>query len=160
MKKIFLSIIAAITLCSAHAQTQQYRVVGVSDGDTIRALSSDNQQIKCRLHAIDAPEMKGMAYGQQSKQSLSEMVFQKMVEVTVVDQDQYGRSVCRITVNGMDVNKAQLERGMAWHYTRYSRDAGYAQAESVARRQRIGLWADANPTPPWSYRRNEKSGRN
>jgi micrococcal nuclease len=155
MKKTSL-IFAALVLTAAHAQAQQFRVIGVMDGDTVRILSSDRQQVKCRLFGIDAPE-KAMSYGERSKQSLSDMVFQKQVNVTVVDQDQYGRSVCRIFLNGVDINKLQLQRGMAWHYKRYSHDADYGQAESAARQQHLGLWSESNPTPPWSFRRSEKN---
>lgn len=157
MIKPFLILAAVLALNAAQAQAQQYRVIGVMDGDTVKVLSNDRQQIKCRLHGVDAPE-KNQAYGQRSKDSLSEMVFQKLVDVAVVDRDQYGRSICRISLNGVDINKVQLQRGMVWHYSRYSKDASYAQAEAAARQQRLGLWADANPTPPWAFRRNEKSG--
>lgn len=155
MKKTFLIFAAALALNAAQAQAQQYRVIGVMDGDTVKVLSSDHQQMKCRLFGIDAPE-KAMNYGERSKQSLSDMVFQKHVSVTVVDQDQYGRSVCRIILNGVDVNKVQLQRGLAWHYSRYSKDASYAEAERAARQQRLGLWADPNPIAPWSFRRSER----
>lgn len=155
MKKTFF-ILAALALSTAVAQTQQYRVIGIMDGDTVKLLSSSNQQMKCRLFGIDAPEQ-AMSYGARSKQSLSDMIFQKQVNVAVVDQDQYGRSVCRISLNGVDINKMQLQRGMAWHYKRYSHDADYSQAESTARQQHLGLWADSNPVPPWSFRRSEKN---
>lgn len=158
MKTTFFILAAASLIFTSPANAGQYRVVGVSDGDTIKVLSNDRKQIKCRLHGVDAPE-KNQAFGQRSKDSLSDMVFQKFVDVAVVDQDQYGRSVCRISLNGMDINKVQLQRGMVWHYSRYSKDASYAQAEAAARQQRLGLWADANPTPPWAFRRNERSGR-
>lgn len=156
MKNISLAFVLALALGTAHAQSQQYRVVGVSDGDTIRVLSGDRQQIKCRMFGIDAPES-SQDYGQRSKAALSDAIFQKMVSVDILDRDQYGRSVCRIFLNGVDINKLQLQRGMAWHYKRYSQDAAYSQAESAARQQRLGLWADSNPTPPWSFRRNGKA---
>jgi endonuclease YncB( thermonuclease family) len=75
MKKMFLILMAALAFCAAHAQAQQYRVVCVMDGDTVKVLSNDRQQMKCRLDGIDA------------------------------------------------------------------------------------LWADPSPTPPWDFRRNEKSTR-
>lgn len=156
MNKTILTIAAAITLCAAPALAEQFRVVGIMDGDTVKVLSSENRQVKCRLAMIDAPE-KNQAYGQQSKQSLSDLIFQKTVDVNVVDQDQYGRSVCRIFLNGVDVNKVQVQRGLAWWYRRYSHDAAYGEAENTARQQHIGLWADPNPIPPWSFRRNEKA---
>lgn len=157
MKKILF--VATLALFgAAQAQAEQYRVVGVSDGDTVKVLSSDRQQMKCRLFAIDSPES-NQDYGQRAKQSLSDLVFNKTVDVQVVDRDQYGRSVCRIFINGLDVNKAQLERGFAWHYKRYDSNPEYSQAESAAKRQRLGLWADANPTPPWAFRRSERSSK-
>jgi endonuclease YncB( thermonuclease family) len=51
-------------------------VVGVSDGDTITVLDDTKTQHKIRFAGIDAPE-KGQPYGEQSKQSLSALVFQK-----------------------------------------------------------------------------------
>ncbi len=155
MNKLFAAGALALAFVSGTAQAEQHRVVAVSDGDTIRVLSSDRQQIKCRLHGIDAPESH-QAYGQVSKTSLSDMVFGKNVTVEILDQDQYGRSVCRIILNGVDVNKVQLQRGLAWHYSRYSKDASYAQAERTARQRRLGLWADPNPIAPWSFRRSER----
>lgn len=156
MNKMIFALATAIAIGAAPAHAEQYRVVGISDGDTVTVLSADHRQMKCRMFGIDAPE-KNMPYGERSKTALSDMIFQKMVDVTVVDQDQYGRSVCRIVLNGVDVNKVQVQRGMAWFYRRYSKDASYDQAERTAREQRLGLWADANPTPPWSFRRNERS---
>jgi endonuclease YncB( thermonuclease family) len=146
----FVFALAAIFVSSAWAQP--YTVVGISDGDTVKVLSADKQQLKCRLYGIDAPE-KSQAFGQASKQSLSDLIYRRVVDVQIVDQDRYGRSVCRITVNGVDVNREQVVRGMAWMYRRYSRDASYSQAEANAKAKRIGLWADAHPTPPWDFRK-------
>jgi endonuclease YncB( thermonuclease family) len=157
MKKAVL-ILASMWMLSNLAQAEQYRVIGVMDGDTVRVLSRDRQQVKCRLHGVDAPE-KNQPWGERSKQSLSDLVFQKLVDVEQVDQDQYGRSVCRIFVNGVDINKVQLQRGMAWWYRRYSKDAAYAQAENTAKQQRVGLWSEPNPTPPWNFRRTERTSR-
>lgn len=56
----------------AHAQPQQCLVVGVSDGDTIKARCGEPgayEQIKVRLGGIDAPESR-QAFGQRSKQAL------------------------------------------------------------------------------------------
>lgn len=48
------------------------KVVGVSDGDTIKILK-DGKQVKIRLAAIDCPE-KGQPYGQKAKQFTADMV--------------------------------------------------------------------------------------
>ena len=45
---------------------------------------------------------------------------------------------------------------MAWHYTRYSKDARLAAAEREARAAGRGLWADREPVPPWEWRASER----
>ena len=68
------------------------RVVGISDGDTLTLLTQNRQQVKIRLHGIDAPEL-GQAWGQRAKQALSSLTFRQIVSVQETDQDQYGRIV-------------------------------------------------------------------
>jgi endonuclease YncB( thermonuclease family) len=156
MKKMNLVSAVVLAFSASCAYAEQFRVVGVSDGDTVRVLSSDNRQMKCRLHGIDAPES-SQPHGQASKASLSDMIYRKTVDVEVVDRDQYGRSVCRIFLSGVDVNKVQIQRGFAWWYSRYSKDASYSQAQNAARQHRLGLWADPSPTPPWAFRKEGRS---
>ena len=55
-------------------------VVGVSDGDTVKVLDEMKQVHTVRLMGIDAPE-KAQAFGQASKQSLSDLVYMKPVSV-------------------------------------------------------------------------------
>ncbi|RZI40371.1 thermonuclease family protein [Herbaspirillum sp. HC18] len=141
-----------VLLIAAPSWADTYKVVGITDGDTIKVLSASLQQVKCRLYGIDAPE-KSQAFGEASKQSLSELIYLRTVDIQIVDQDRYGRSICRVTSNGMDVNREQIARGMAWMYRRYTRDAQYSQAEAHAKANHIGLWRDAAPTPPWEFRR-------
>lgn len=147
----FYFLLVAIVASSAWAQP--YTVVGISDGDTVKVLSDDRREVKCRLFGIDAPE-KNQAFGQASKQSLSDLIYQRVVDIKIVDQDRYGRSVCQISLNGVDVNREQIVRGMAWMYRRYCNDASYNQAEANARSKRIGLWVDVRPTPPWDFRKS------
>jgi endonuclease YncB( thermonuclease family) len=55
------------------------RIVGISDGDTVKALVAGNQLLRVRLSWIDAPE-KSLAFGQRSKQHLSDLVFGREVK--------------------------------------------------------------------------------
>lgn len=136
----------------ASSAARLYRVVGVADGDTLTAFSPGRRQLKCRLYGIDAPE-KRQAFGHASKMSLAELTFGREAHIEIVDRDRYGRSVCRIAVAGRDVNREQIARGMAWMYRQYANDREYSEAELVARTRRIGIWRDAEPTPPWAFRR-------
>ena len=137
----------------AHAETGTTtgKVVGVHDGDTLTLLTGRRKSIKVRLEGIDAPEI-GQAFGNNSKQSLSDMVFGQTVTVVISTTDDYGRKIANVYVGDLWVNLALVEKGMAWQYTHYSRDPKLKQAEANARAQHIGLWQDKSPAPPWDYR--------
>lgn len=134
------------------------KVVGVLDGDTIDVLDAAHVKHRIRLAGIDAPE-KRQAYGEKSKQSLSDMVFGEQVQVEAHKRDRYGRRVGKVLVNGQDANLQQISLGMAWFYRQYESELSpddrskYAGGELSARQNRLGLWADKNPVPPWGFRR-------
>jgi len=119
-------------------------VVGVSDGDTIKALCPEHQLVTVRLSGIDSPE-KAQPFGQRSKQHLSDLVFGKEVDLSCPKIDRYRRYVCRITAGGQDVNLEQIRDGMAWHYKAYAREQPKAEAklyageEEKARARGVGL---------------------
>ncbi len=145
----------------AHADVLLGHVVGVSDGDTITVLDDNKQRHVIRLMGIDAPE-KAQAFGQKSKQSLSDLVFNKAVSVTWFKRDRYGRTVGQVHVDDSDVCLEQINRGLAWHYKQYEREQSvedrsrYAIAEEQARIAKSGLWADDSPTEPSKFRRKYK----
>lgn len=141
-----------------HADVLSGRVVGVADGDTITVLDNTNTQHKIRLNGIDAPEKK-QAFGNVSKKSLSDMVFNQQVDVEWIKVDKYGRKVGKVLLNDEDVNLEQIKRGLAWYYKKYKSDVAqddritYVQAQQQAEADRIGIWADTNPIPPWDFRK-------
>jgi endonuclease YncB( thermonuclease family) len=137
------------------------QVAGVSDGDTLTLLVAGNQSVRVRLAEIDAPE-KSQAFGQVSKQSLSDLTYRKTVQITVMDTDRYGRTVGRVFVGTTDVNLVQVQKGMAWAYEQYVTDPKIPKAEKAARAAKLGLWSDAQPTPPWLFRKGpaQKTGLN
>jgi endonuclease YncB( thermonuclease family) len=149
------TLLAAVAHASTNAVVEG-RCVGVHDGDTITVLTEAKEQVKVRLHGIDAPEL-GQAFGRNSKQALSDRVFGKEVRVAVVDTDRYGRTVGEVYAATNWVNKAMVEAGMAWHYTAYSKSEELATAERTAREKRLGLWTDREPVPPWEFRKGEKA---
>jgi endonuclease YncB( thermonuclease family) len=135
--------------------------VGVADGDTITVLSAGNQQTRVRLQGIDAPES-GQAFGQVSKRNLSNFIFDKQVVVEYEKTDRYGRTLGKVLAGRRDVNLEQVKAGLAWHYKDYQEEQQpedrrlYADAETDARAAKRGLWADANPIPPWDFRRGKR----
>ena len=127
--------------------------MAVADGDTISVLR-DGRSVRVRLEGIDCPE-KGQDFSQRAKQFTSDLTFGKEVTVDVRDVDRYGRLVARVHVDGKDVSVDLVEAGLAWHYTRYSRDPELAKAERAGRLAKRGLRSLANPLPPWEFRREK-----
>jgi endonuclease YncB( thermonuclease family) len=111
---------------------------------------------------IDAPEKK-QAFGNKSKQSLSDLVFARSVSITWFKKDRYGRTIGQVRVNNTDVCLEQIKRGLAWHYRAYEREQSaedrsrYADAEKQARIAKIGLWTDENPIEPSKFRKRPKA---
>ena len=151
----------------AQADTLTGRVVGVADGDTITVLDAERQQHKIRLQGIDAPE-KAQPFGQRSKENLSHLVFNNEVRVEWKKRDRYKRIVGKVWVQPascptcpmtLDAGHAQITVGLAWWYRKYAdeqapEDRGaYEFSEQEARAKRVGLWRDADPIPPWEWRR-------
>jgi endonuclease YncB( thermonuclease family) len=112
-------------------------VVAVSDGDTITVLDRAAAQHKIRQGGIDAPE-KGQAFGERSKQNLSQLAFDQIVDAHCHKRDRYGREVCKGMRGSTDVNLEQLRAGMAWWYREYAQEqtAGIGRATRRRRRTR------------------------
>lgn len=132
------------------------KVIRIIDGDTFWGLTDDKKEIKYRIYAIDAPE-KGQAFGQKSKQHLSDLIFGKTVGIKIQKKsDQYGRPVVWVyTPEGKDVSKEMLRAGMAWHYKAFDSTPEYANSENEARNAQLGLWADKNAISPWDFKRKK-----
>jgi len=159
MKKIRLIVLILLIGLQwiAHADVLLGHVVRVSDGDTITVLDEIKQRHVIRLMGIDAPE-KAQAFGQQSKKSLSDLVFDRDVSVTWFKKDRYGRTVGHVLADDTDVCLEQIKRGLAWHYKQYEREQSvedrtrYADAEKEARIAKSGLWKDDLPIQPSDFR--------
>jgi len=165
MRKINLNLIlvsAVLLLCSsASADSLRGHVVGVVDGDTITLLVDSHKQYKIRLSGIDAPE-KAQPFGQVSKKSLSDLIYDKDVYVEYSKYDRYGRVIGKISFNKLDVNLEQIKKGLAWHYKKYQNEQLpsdrelYSDEELKAQASKLGLGSEVNPIPPWDWRKKKR----
>jgi len=150
-----LLVVAVLAALPAHASEPfGGQVVGVADGDTLTVLT-DTTPVKVRLAEIDAPEKK-QDFGERAKQSLAALCFGQQAVVLRGKTDFYGRTVARVRCQGVDASLHQVQQGLAWAYTAYLTDPDVATAELLAREARLGLWADAEPTAPWAFRKAKK----
>lgn len=138
---------------SAERHTLTAKVVGVHDGDSITVLTAAKEQLKVRLEGIDAPELK-QPYGRAAKNALSDMVFGREVTLNVIGTDRYDRTLARVLVGEVDVNLQMVKLGLAWRYDKYSKEQALLDAQNAAKAAKTGLWAGADPVPPWEWRVN------
>lgn len=129
------------------------KVINISDGDTITILTKDKEQIKIRLFGIDAPEKK-QAFGNKSKQYLSNLVAGRIVNIKSKGKDKYKRTIGIVYLNGQDINAKMISAGYAWAFVKYSDK--YINEELIAKNKKLGLWQDKEPIPPWEFRKNKK----
>lgn len=157
--KILLTTLGILFLLClpAGAKTITGKIVGVSDGDTIKVVSA-GKQIKIRLYGIDTPEKK-QAFGKAATRKLK-AILSPSVTVDTKDVDRYGRSVGIVyTATGDNINRELVESGYAWVYKRYCKESfcnDWLDLEASARNQEIGLWEE-KAIPPWEWRRGNKN---
>jgi micrococcal nuclease len=133
------------------------KIVGVTDGDTVKLLTADFTEIKVRLEGIDCPE-KNQAFGQKAKQYASDLCFDKQVTLQKTGEDKYGRTLGYIILpDGRNLNKEMLKGGYAWHYKKYNQSKEFADLEEQARIAKKGLWSDPHAMAPWEFRKMKKN---
>lgn len=154
------------SLTSINAKIIDGKVMQVKDGDTVViSPATGGEFFVCRLYGIDSPETgkrggAGQPYGEEALRELKGLVLGQNVQVVLTGQKTYNREVCLIEKDGLDINLEMVKRGYAWAYKQYLKRphaSEYIEAESKARRQKLGLWQDNNPTPPWEWRKINKA---
>jgi endonuclease YncB( thermonuclease family) len=159
---------AALVLLASLAHGREValegRVVAVHDGDTVTLLDGRHVQHRVRIAGIDAPE-RGQPFGASARDNLARLVHGRQVAAQCHKRDRFGREVCNVFVAARDVGLEQVRDGLAWWYREYAREqrpderTRYAAAEDEARSARRGLWREPEPQAPWTWRRQNGSGR-
>ncbi len=146
----------------ALAEVLQGQVIRVSDGDTLVIEDDTGTRHKIRLLGIDAPES-AQAYGPAATEFLRSRALGAPATVHWQVRDRYQRVVGQVFVHTEDMGLGLIRAGLAWHYRAYAKDqaaddrGAYAAAELAARAEGQGLWAEAELTPPWDWRRMLRS---
>jgi len=150
------------------------RVIWVTDGDTMAVQDEKYYLHWVRVASIELPEKK-VPFGERAKDNLSHLVLEKNVAVDWHQHDRDQRIVGKVLVadpncstatcpKTLDAGMEQITVGLArWFsqdaYEQSAEDRGrYEFAEQEALAKRAGLWSDPNPTAPWDWRKEKRSG--
>jgi micrococcal nuclease len=127
-------------------------VVKVLQGDLI-SIELDGEPISIRLAEIDAPEIR-QPFSRQSRNFVEELVLKKRVTVVVKTFDLFKRVVGEVFLkDGRSLNREIVKWGFAWHYKiNPTPDKVLGALEYHAWENKLGLWLDKSPVPPWKFR--------
>ena len=140
----------ALVACSSGPDTAV--VARIIDGDTIELEGGE----RVRYLMVNTPETTGgknECYGQNAVQFNTDLALGKQVELRydVEKQDQFGRTLAYVTVDGMEINRLIVERGFGCvlHIPPNGDDraAEFNMLEQTARLSMKGLWGACDPIP-------------
>ena len=163
-KRLLLLFVCVVQWGVAQAlEPELAKVIAVIDGDTVLLQRMETYRetpifYKLRLADIDAPE-KSQDGGEQAKQALENQVLHKLVRVSTVATDVYGREIGWMYIdsraNAKSVNEDMVESGWAWALPRH-RSLVLRAFQQDAQRSRRGLWAHNDAMAPWVWRRQHR----
>ncbi|HEY9045882.1 MAG TPA: thermonuclease family protein [Ohtaekwangia sp.] len=148
-------LLLCMSLVSAVAyDTVTGKVTSVIDGNTLEVLGDDNQTYKVMLAGIDCPELT-QVFGNHAKLYLQKLTLNKKVTVNITGKDRWGNYLAVVLVKGTDDPRIDLlKEGLAWTSEK-NPDPDFEAHRVRAQEKGKGLWKDNNPTPPWTYRREQ-----
>ncbi len=131
---------------------EEYTVVDVVDGDTIKVQQSNKEVTTVRLIGIDTPETSHpskpvQCFGKEATEKLTAMVLNKTVtlEKDSSEVDRYGRQLRYVYFDGAFVNEKMVREGYALE-SAFEPDTKYKDlfkaAEDYAMENKEGLWSE------------------
>jgi len=135
------------------------RVTEVSEGDLL-TVSAENRTEKIRLYGIACP-VKGQVFHEKARFLSNFLSYQKYAEITNVFRDANGIANALVKVEGANdhLNQQLIAHGMAWvnpAMCNLSQCLEWREVENLAKKNRIGLWTDLLPIPPWEWNTAER----
>jgi len=145
---------AAPTPAFVEPETELALVTRVIDGDTVELASGQ----KLRYIGINTPELPNGCFAQEATVKNSELVLNRQIILLQgpTDQDNFGRLLrfawqdvnLSGTIDAPDIfiNRTLIDGGYAYAFDfgeEHDYDHVFEAAESVAKRERLGLWGDA-----------------
>jgi endonuclease YncB( thermonuclease family) len=157
MKAIGCLVFALLAFSLSYSQEQEVlkgKVVNVIDGNTFELMTEDNSSYKIMLYGVDCPEI-GQQYADKAKKVLEKLLLNKTITARIQGKDRWGTRQGITEAEGMDDPRMELlEAGLAWTSER-NPVPDLEEVKEKAKQKGKGLWSEADPTPPWKYRRQQ-----
>lgn len=157
MNRMTLLILLVFTCSQSFGAVDfKAKVIKIADGDTITVLREGSVQIKIRLADIDCPE-RGQPWGRNATDALKNALTSDTVGIEVLDKDRYGRTIARVYLNSVSINRYMVESGNCWVYTKYAKDQELFGLQDGAKTAERGLWQlpESERVPPWEWRKKK-----
>jgi endonuclease YncB( thermonuclease family) len=124
----------------------------VFDGDSLTA-SVRGQLVSIRIRSIDAPEM-AQPYGPEARSALIDLLRTTPITCKLTGLDKYHRYLADIFPTPFSrIQDPLVSGGFVWVYDKFAaHEHTLKSLEQTARDNRIGLWEQPNPEPPWDFR--------
>ncbi len=146
----------------------------VDDGDSLSLRVKSGVTFRIRLSDIDSPEIAhkagsnfkcrcdpfkeriGQPFGTEAGNSLKALApLGSSIHAKCYELDVYGRSVCHVFVNDVNLNMEQLKRGwaMVFRKSAWVRNRASYSAEKTAKEAGLGVWQQDEPVYPGDWRK-------
>lgn len=149
---IFLPL--TILFCMTAQAQWQGKVLEITEGDTYKVKKESGKTIDVKLYGVDCPES-GQKYGGEATQKVKGKIGGKSVKIDHVDSVKEDGIIAKVYFRKTMINEWVVKNGLAWVYNKNCDQDICDKWENIQQKKqanKIGLWSQSNPVPPWKYR--------
>jgi len=151
MTRLVPILFAGLILATSPAFPWSGECVWVINGDSI-VVKHDGKPERIRLHGIYCPRW-GQHFALEAAKFTANMAANKAVQVQEQEEKYHGLTIADVFVDGKSIGEALMEGGLAWWSEHYApNDANLAEAQEQAMKNKLMIWSDPTPTPPWKFK--------
>ena len=156
-----VALLMLLALCATTATSQiktAGNVIEFVDAKTV-VVQVPAGRLTVELQYIDVPEPQQTLHAVVTEH-VRKMLLGKVVELQTKGLNA-GKATSKLTLNGVDVSQQLLRDGAAWHLPvemsgqSQAEFSTYAEAESLAKKEKRGVWSIPNLKPGWQLRAEE-----
>lgn len=134
------------------------KITKVFDGETFWVQMENGDIDSVKLWGIDSPEL-NQQYGKAALKNLETHIHREIsMEYKTRDKDNFMLAIVSYKLKSgeeVNLNHLLIEQGYAWK-NKFTDDKKLEKLQKQAEKNKVGLWRNDNPTPPWVWRKQHK----